>query len=215
MIAGWKLKLLQSFRLYAVTDLQEETPDFLRRTEGALKGGVDIVQLRSKTLSDQVLCRIGLKLRILAAKYRKLFIVNDRIDLALACGADGIHLGQEDLSIAEARRILRGRRLILGKSTHSLAQARRAERDGADYIGVGPVFRTPTKPGYAPVGLKLVRQVSRSVRIPFVAIGGIDASNVARVLRAGAKRVAVVRAVFGARDTFAASKELKKVLVAS
>ena len=125
------------------------------------------------------------------------------------------HLGQDDLPIAEARRIWRGRRLILGKSTHSLAQARRAEREGADYIGVGPVFRTPTKPGYAPVGLKLVRQVSRSVRIPFVAIGGIDASNVARVLRAGAKRVAVVRAVFGARDTFAASKELKKVLVAS
>lgn len=208
---NWKKRLLSNFRLYAITDLKTEDGGILAKVDQALRGGADIIQLRSKSLSDQALLRLASKMLPLVHKYRKLFFLNDRVDLVLASGADGVHLGQDDLGYTAARRILGPLRLI-GRSTHSLAQAVKAASEGHDYIGVGPVFRTPTKPDYQPVGLKLIRQVSGQIRIPFVAIGGIDETNVDQVIRSGAKSVAVVRAVFAARDVLSSTRKLVKAV---
>lgn len=208
----WKEKVFEGFRLYAVTDLKIEDPGFLQKVEAAYRGGVDIVQLRSKVLPDAVLLRLGLRIKKIAEKSRKLFFMNDRIDLALATGADGIHLGQEDLPVQMARKLARqaGRRFWTGKSTHNLKQALAAAKEGADYIGVGPVFATPTKPGIKSVGLRFVKQAAMQIRIPWVAIGGIDLGNVRDVVTAGASRVAVVRAIFSARDPEEAARKLKQ-----
>ncbi len=203
----WKKKILDNFRLYAITDLKKENLSVLRQIESALQGGADIIQLRSKTITDAALLRLAKKITPLTRSYKRLFIINDRIDLALLSGADGVHLGQGDVPYKEARKLL-GRKMIIGRSTHSLKQAKQAVKEQHDYIGVGPVFSTPTKPTYTPVGLKLVSAVSKSIRKPFVAIGGIDESNVSRVIDAGAKGVAVVRAVFSARNVKKATEEL-------
>ncbi len=210
----WKRKLLNGFRLYAVTDLKYESALPLRKIEAAYRGGADVVQLRSKVLPDAALIRLGMKICKIAAKYRKLFFVNDRVDIALATRADGVHLGQDDMPVRVARQMAQqcGQKLIVGKSTHSLEQARAAVREGADYIGVGPVFRTPTKPGVRSVGLSFVRQAAKHIRIPWVAIGGIDLSNMREVVAAGAIRIAVVRAIFAAADPAGAARELKHQL---
>lgn len=200
------------FRLYAVTDLKKADAVFFRKAEQSLKAGVDILQLRSKGLSDRELIRAGTLLRKLTRKYDRLFFINDRADLALACNADGVHLGQDDMSIAAARKILRDSGMIIGKSTHSLKQALAAVKEGADYIGVGPVFGTPTKPDYRPVGLRLLTQVSGKVKIPFVAIGGIHHGNLPMVLEAGARRAAVVRGIWDQENPFQAVLEMKRML---
>lgn len=209
---NWKKSVFENFSLYAVTDIREEGPEILERVEAAYRGGADIVQMRSKTLSDRKLYDLGLRWRKLANRFRKLFFVNDRIDLALAVGADGIHLGQDDLPQGSVRNLLKGKKIFVGRSTHSLPQALRAAADGVDYIGVGPIFETPTKPAYQAVGLDLIRKVKRRVRIPFVCIGGINANNLRQVLDAGATRVAVVRAVFAEKDVCQATRNFKEVL---
>lgn len=212
---GWKDKVFDDFRLYAVTDLKNEGPEILTKIDAAYQGGTDIVQLRSKVLADAALIRLGLKVRKIAEKHRKLFFMNDRVDLALVTGADGVHLGQEDMPVCEARKLLwqAGRKIWIGKSTHTIKQALSAVREGADYIGVGPVFATPTKPHARSVGLQFVRQAAAKVRIPWVAIGGIDVSNIRDVAAAGARKVAVVRAIFGARDSESAARRLRKMLI--
>lgn len=210
---NWKKSVFKNFRLYAVTDIREDDPDFLKKVEAAYRGGADIVQLRAKHLSDGALCRMGLKWRKIADRHHKLFFVNDRPDLALLMGADGVHLGQEDLPIKEARKIYSPGNIFIGKSTHSLAQALQAQKEGADYIGVGPIFETPTKPGYQPVGLDLIRKVKKRVRIPFVCIGGIDSTNAREVAEAGGSRIAVVRAIFGTPDVYRAAKVLREELL--
>ncbi len=207
---SWKKRVFEKFRLYAITDLRDEDPGIFKKVEAAYRGGADIVQLRSKMLPDAVLCRIGLRIRRIADRYRKLFFLNDRADLALAVGADGVHVGQDDLPPQAVRKIAGKREIFVGLSTHSLSQALQGAREEVDYIGVGPIFETPTKPGYKPVGLGLIREVKRRVKIPFVCIGGIDQENVEEVLQAGARRVAVVRAVFGAQDVYQATKNLRE-----
>ncbi len=209
---NWKKQVFKNFKLYAVTDIHKEEPDLLKKVEAAYRGGADIVQLRSKILTDGTLYRIGIKWRKIADRFRKLFFVNDRIDLALAVDADGVHLGQEDLPKEGIRKILAAGHFLVGRSTHKLDEALRAEREGADYIGVGPVFETPTKPAYKPVGLDLVHEVSRRVRIPFVCIGGINSSNLKQVREAGGLRIAVVRAIFGASDVMEATRKLREAL---
>ncbi len=211
---GWAETVFKNFRLYAVTDLRTEGAEILRKIEQAYRGGADIVQLRSKMLTDAALVRLGIKIQKIAQQHRKLFIVNDRVDLALACGAHGVHLGQEDLPIEAARKICRraDQSLFIGRSTHRLAQALEAERQGADYIGVGPVFSTPTKPGVPCVGLKFVRQAAARVSIPWVAIGGIDPNNLSDVVAAGARRVAVVRAIFSSKNSARAAQALQQQL---
>ena len=141
-----------------------------------------------------------------------MFFVNDRFDLAVALRADGLHLGQDDLPIAVVRKeLLRaGIKMWIGKSTHEIQQSLDAQKEGADYIGVGPVFETPTKPGVASTGLRFVREASARVKIPMVMIGGIDLSNLSTVLRAGARRIAVVRALFAKEDSYEAARKIRE-----
>jgi thiamine-phosphate pyrophosphorylase len=209
---NWKRELLKNFKLYAITDLTTGDSDILAKIRGALRGGADVIQLRSKSLSDQSLLRIGLKIRKVTEKLNKLFVVNDRVDIAIVLRADGVHLGQDDLPTDCARKMLGNQQIFIGRSTHSLTQAMRATREGADYIGFGPLFGTPTKPRYRPVGLNRIKQVLDRVRVPVVCIGGIDETNVQSVVDAGANRVAVVRAIFSSNDARRAASQLRGFL---
>jgi thiamine-phosphate pyrophosphorylase len=195
-----RLTRLAEARLYLVCP---DMPDgFLH---AALDGGVEIVQLRAKDLPDAEVVAAARRFKAACDEHDALLIVNDRPDLAAAAGADGVHVGQDDMPVARAREIV-GPDLIVGLSTHTPAQVDGA--DGVDYIGVGPVNATPTKPGRPAVGLDLVRYASTHARVPFFAIGGIDASNIAAVRAAGAERVAVVRAIVDAVDPEAAARAL-------
>jgi thiamine-phosphate pyrophosphorylase len=156
---------------------------------------------------------VGSKLQELARRYGATFIINDHVDVALAIDADGVHLGQDDLPVSEARAKL-GSKKIIGLSTHSLEQALAAAALPLDYLGVGPVFTTPTKPEALQVGLELVANVSRRLTVPFVAIGGIDETNLEQVLDAGASNVAVIRAVVAAEDVVGAASRLKARIAA-
>ncbi|MBM5798204.1 MAG: thiamine phosphate synthase [Cyanobacteria bacterium M_surface_7_m2_040] len=188
--------------------------------EAALAGGVRLLQYRAKgdacasdglPIDDATRLQQARALRQLCSRHGALFIVNDRIDLALATEADGVHLGQGDLPPALARRLLGPARLI-GRSTHRLEQLQQAVADGCDYVGVGPVHATPTKPGREPVGLDYVRQAAAASPIPFFAIGGIEAANLEAVRGAGASRVAVVRAITASADPAAAARGLLQAL---
>lgn len=175
--------------------------------EQAVLGGADVVQLRDKTAGYRELLAQARAILPVTRRLGVPFIVNDRVRVAKEAGADGVHLGQEDGSLAEARALL-GERALIGRSTHSPEQATAAEKEGFDYIGVGPVYTTPTKAGRPPVGLELVRFAARNLEVPFVAIGGIDKTNLRGVLEAGASRVAVVRALMGEADPERAAKGL-------
>lgn len=190
---------LRAARLYLIGDV----PTLARVLDGALAGGVDIVQARSPDPSPAQLVALRERCRAAGA----LFIVNDDPALAAAVDADGVHVGQSDIAVQRAREIVGAERLI-GLSTHSEAQIEAAR--GADYIGVGPVWATPTKPTYEPVGLELVRYAAEHARVPFFAIGGIDPSNAPAVFAAGAHGVSVVRAIGAASDPRAAARALRE-----
>jgi thiamine-phosphate pyrophosphorylase len=177
--------------------------------EAALRGGVDIVQLRMKDAADEDVVAAGRRFRRACHEHGALLIVNDRPDLAVAIDADGVHLGQDDTPVSEARALLGSTRLI-GLSTHTPEQIEQAR--GVDYIGVGPVHETPTKPGRPAVGPELVRHAAAHARVPFFAIGGISTANVAAVRDAGATRIAVVRALTEASDPEAVGHELRDAL---
>ncbi len=184
--------------------------------EAALKGGVDIVQLREYAMTDWELLNVSHEVRLLTKKYNALFIVNNRPDIAKLSGADGVHLGQDDLPVEEARKIL-GPGKIVGISTHEMDQAHKALVDGADYIGVGPVYPTQTKKNVVPpVTLSYVKQVSAWKQAPpFFAIGGIKHHNALAVLEAGARRLAVVSAIVGADNIQQACIEFKEIITKS
>jgi thiamine-phosphate pyrophosphorylase len=177
----------------------------------AVRGGVGAVQLREKEAGASRIIALARDVSRICREAGALFIINDRADIAAAVDADGVHLGQEDLPVEAARRIL-GRSKLIGLSTRNVGQALDARARGADYIGVGPVFATPTKEGRPAAGLEFVRAVRDRVRIPFVAIGGIDLENCARVLRAGARRVAAVRALAGAPDVYRAADAFMRMI---
>jgi len=199
---------LQSFKLYAVTDIKKYDLAYIVKIEKALQGGADIIQLRSKSLTDSEFYNIGKKVRSIVTKYGKLFCVNDRPDMCSALNADGVHVGQDDLPVSAVRKIIpRGR--LIGKSTHSVSQALKTMREDIDYIGFGPLFGTPTKPNYIPVGLHDIAEVTKKATMPVVCIGGIDLSRIESVIDAGATRVAVVRAIFAERDIELATKKMK------
>lgn len=205
-----RLEALGRMRLYLVTGERGGADETVRIVTGALKGGVEVVQLRKKKLDRERLVQVGRVLRAVTSDFVALFIVNDDPEAAIACDADGVHLGQEDRTIPEVRRLAGFEDRLIGRSTHSLQQAVEAEAEGADYLGVGPVFATPTKPGTAPVGVSLVSQVAARVRTPFVAIGGIDGSNIGEVLDARARAVAVVRAIYDAPDPEEAARDIHR-----
>jgi thiamine-phosphate pyrophosphorylase len=196
--------VLQDARLYFVTGIVEE-----RTLAAALAGGVDIVQLREKDADADAIVRAGKLFRRLTRAAGALFVVNDSPELALRCEADGVHVGQDDLPVPQVRALV-GDRLLVGLSTHSPEQIRAAE--GVDYIGVGPVYATPTKEGRAPVGLQLVREAAASAPVPWFAIGGIDEQTVEDVVAAGAERIAVVRAIRDAPDPEATARALRRRL---
>ena len=177
----------------------------------ACDGGLDMVQLREKDLPGGALLTLAQELRE-ATRDRALLIVNERVDVALACGADGVQLGEEALPVEEARRLL-GSDALIGRSVHSVAGAVEAEASGADYLVVGPIYATPSHPESEGAGTALLEQVLRSVAIPFLAIGGVDASNIGEVARAGASGAAVVRAVIAAPDPAQAVAELRAAFV--
>ena len=202
---------LRAARLYLILECEVRGAPAAEHVAGALKGGVDIVQLRDKEARDDRIVATASELRALCDDAGALLIVNDRADLALECGADGVHVGQDDDRVDEIRRQV-GDRLLIGISTHSAGQIAAADASGADYLGVGPVFETPTKPGRRPVGLALVEHAASNASKPWFAIGGIDAGNAPDVIAAGASRIAVVRAIRDADDPGAAAGELRAAL---
>ena len=197
---------LRSARLYLVCDDQPD--EFLAAALGA---GVDIIQLRMKDAPDDAIVSAGRRFASIAAEHGALFILNDRPDLAAATGADGVHVGQDDIPVADARAILGLERLV-GLSTHSPAQVDAAADAPVDYIGVGPVHETPTKPGRPAVGLELVRYAAGHATVPFFAIGGIMPANVHAVRDAGATRIAVVRALTEAQDPELVARSLRTAI---
>jgi len=206
MPGGWP-----RYDLYVITDPGlARGRSHLEIARAALEGGADAVQLRDKSSPAINLCRWASEIQPLARKFGAAFFVNDRVDVALVCGSDGAHVGQDDLPAREARRLL-PRPALLGVSAGTPEEARRAQKDGADYVGVGPIFATGTKSDAGPpLGTEGLAAIARSVSIPVVAIGGITAGNVAEVFAAGAAGAAVVSAVATADDMTAATRALRR-----
>lgn len=185
--------------------------DIAKVASEIISGKADVLQLRAKHSCDCNILKIGRQIKKLTQGNKTLFVLNDRADLARIINADGVHLGQEDLPLKDARKIL-GSRKIIGISTHSLRQAYAAEKQGADYIGIGPIFPTATKPGSVPLTIKIITKIKHKIKIPFVAIGGISLKNLGQVLSAGAGGVAVSRAILTASDITEATRKFRKRL---
>ena len=194
--------------LYAVTDRAWiGTQTLYQQVEAALKGGATCVQLREKELDEAAFLQEAKELCALCRRYGVPFIVNDNVDVAQACGADGVHVGQEDMKAGEVRRRV-GEDMILGVSVHTVEEARRAVRDGADYLGMGAVFPTSTKTDADQMSNETLRDICGAVEIPVVAIGGLNRDNILRLSGSGVDGVALVSAIFGAEDIEAACREL-------
>jgi thiamine-phosphate pyrophosphorylase len=199
-------------RLYFVCEGMPGGADPEPLLRAALGGGAGLIQIRDKEVAPQrVIERSAQTFRRLADTHSALFIVNDDPALAQELGADGVHLGQDDVPVADARALL-GPDAIIGLSTHSEEQIAGAQGSGADYISVGPVWETPTKAGRPAVGLDLIRHAASASELPFFAIGGIDPGNIREVLEAGATRAVVVRAIRDAADPFAVAAELRSAI---
>ena len=201
---------LQALQLYVLITESACKKPWLQTAELAIEGGADCLQLREKNLADGELLARAKQLAQLCRKHGVLCIINDRPDIAIASDAGGVHLGQEDMPLPDARRIM-GNRKIIGLSTHNIQQARRAVTDGADYIGVGPIFKSATKPRDFVSGLEYAAAVG-PIAIPKVAIAGISLENVDQVLATGISAVAVTAAITGCEDVAGAAREIKKRL---
>ena len=198
---------LRTARLYFVCDARPNGEDPEPLLRAALNGGVDIVELREKELGRRAIEVAGATFRRLCDTYSALFVVNDDPSLARSCRADGVHVGQDDMPVAEVREQI-GADMLIGLSTHSREQIDAAA--GADYISVGPIWETPTKEGRPAVGLELISYAARSASLPFYAIGGIEPSNAASVVEAGAQRLCVVRAIRDSEDPAQAASLLRR-----
>lgn len=203
---------LQNSRLYLVTPARPRAgnlDDFLARV---LEAGVDLVQLRDKNLEAGLLMAFCDVVRRRTAEFGALFVVNDRVDVAIACGADGVHLGQDDLPIGCARAQMMGHDMFVGRSTHSPGQLDEGFASGADYCAVGPIFSTPTKPGRSAVGTGLIGYAKSFEDRPVFAIGGINEANLDAVVDAGARRACVVRALTEAEFPEEVARKLRRLL---
>lgn len=219
---------MKNCQLYVLTYPCKDT-SYEKMVEEAILGSADVIQFRvhpveslyeTRGLTDHKYYEVGKNLRSLTKKYNVPLIVNNRLDLALAISADGLHLGQTDLPLLEVKKLISSRAsslvprpFVIGISTHSLAQAIQAEKDGADYISIGPIFSTPLKPEYKPLGLGIIAEIKKRIKIPFFAIGGINQDNLKEVISAGAERIAVIRAVFAQDNIRQSTKELRNLLV--
>ena len=206
------MRSLADALLYAIIDLgyvsAENAPAIL---EQLVAGGIDIVQLRGKNRSLDELCVLAEQLLQLTMSAKIPIIANDHAEMARRVEVQGVHVGQDDDSIEKVRSQIK-RPIVVGKSTHSIEQAVAAEREGADYIGFGPIFSTPTKPDYSPVGLANIREVHERVSIPIFCIGGIKSENLAPVIDAGAKRVVIVSGLLQANDIAEYARACKRLL---
>ena len=189
-----------------------EKSDAARVADAMIKGGVDLIQLRGKRHSIDELVDLATELHELTARSCTPLIVNDHAEVASKVPVEGVHVGQHDDSIEVARRKA-GRVVVIGKSTHSLGQALAAQREGADYVGFGPIFATPTKPDYRPIGLKDIKQAHLDVNLPIFCIGGIKIDNLKQVIAAGARSVAIVSGLLKAPDLAAYAREAKRLLL--
>ena len=204
--------LLKKSQLYLILDKPGFSGGFLKNIRRFVSGGgIGVIQLRDKLSAKEDVLSLATKLSRQLMPSKTLFIVNDYIDVAFVSKADGVHLGQTDSSLSQARKIL-GRDKIIGISCHNLRQALKAQKEGADYIGIGPVYATATKPGYRAIGIKALRQLKDKIKIPYFAIGNICRDNIKEVTAAGARRIAVCRAVLQAKDPKSAAKHLLKRL---
>ncbi len=195
--------------LYAVTDRAWVGKQSLyQQVEAALKGGVTCVQLREKELDEARFLQEARDICALCHQYKVPFIVNDNVDIAIACGADGVHVGQEDMEAGKVRRRV-GDAMILGVSAHTVEEARQAVRDGADYLGVGAVFPTNTKTDAGRMSNETLRAICGAVNVPIVAIGGINQNNIGKLAGSGVGGVALVSAIFSAKDIEGTCRELR------
>lgn len=202
----------EMLRLYAVTDRAwVGTQTLPQQVEAALKGGATCVQLREKHLDDAAIRAEALEISALCKQYRVPFILNDNVALAAECGADGVHLGQEDMDPAQARRIL-GPDAIIGVSAHSVAEAKAAVAAGADYLGCGAMFATTTKTDTTTLPKETLRAICEAVPVPVVAIGGIHKENLLSLADCGEAGVALVSAIFAAKDIEAECRELRQLV---
>jgi thiamine-phosphate pyrophosphorylase len=195
------------YSLLLVTDHCEDVAVFCRTIESAVRSGVSMVQLREKTAGSRDFYQLALQVQQITQRYKLPLIINDRLDIALAVDADGVHVGQEDLPVAVVRRLL-GPDRIIGATAPTVATALRAEADGADYIGSGAVFPTLTKPGKQVLPLAVLTQIKQAVRVPVVAIGGITADNLLALKNIGVDGIAVVSAIMNSDDPAAATQEI-------
>lgn len=209
------MRSLAECRLYGIIDLSYiEAREVNRVAQAMVEGSVDMVQLRGKDRSIDELSEIAAGLHRITFASGIPLLVNDHPEIAKRVPVEGVHVGQEDESIASVRRSLE-RKVWVGKSTHNLAQATAAQGEGADYIGFGPVFATPTKPDYQPIGLSDIGQVHKDVALPIFCIGGIKIDNLAEVIAAGAKRVVIVSGLLKAKDIPHYARACKKLLASA
>ncbi len=199
-----RLQKLIACKLCLITKPHKE---LIKTVESALKAGVTMVQFRLKEGSDLAFIEQAKELSYICKQYKSLFIINDRIDIAIASEADGVHLGQNDLPIEIARKVI-GSEKIIGLSTHSLEEAKIAANKNCDYLGIGPIFKTNSKPSKDFIGTEVLKKLSIQIKIPWFAIGGINKSNASEVIESGANRIAVINAIMNSQDPYGACKEL-------
>lgn len=206
---------LAQARLYAILDLGYVAPENAEKvTAQLLEGGADLIQLRGKAQSLHDLTRLAEKIHRLTSVAGVPLIMNDHPEIARDCGLEGVHLGQDDLHLEEARQLVSAD-CFLGKSTHSLEQATVAVAEGADYLGFGPLFATPTKPDYPPIGIDKIARVHQLVELPIFCIGGIKQENLPQVLAAGAQRVVIVSGLLQSADIAAATRAAKALVTSA
>ena len=207
------MRSLHDCHLYGIIDLgYVEESNAVHVAEAMVKGGVDVIQLRGKERSIDELGELAEELHELTSRSSTPLIVNDHAEIARRVSVEGVHVGQDDDSVELARRKA-GRAVVVGKSTHSLEQAHAARREGVDYIGFGPIFATPTKPNYVPIGLSDIQRVHEEVSLPIFCIGGIAIDNLEQVISAGARRVAIVSGLLKAPDIANYAREAKRLLL--
>ena len=207
------MKKIADCHLYGIIDLGYVAPaDVTDIAEKMIAGGIDLLQLRAKKYVEKDVIWFAEQLLPIAHEASVPLLINDSPEIAVECAAGGVHVGQDDAPLSVARNLI-GQKALLGKSTHSVGQAVAAEKEGADYIGFGPLLATPTKPEYAPIGLDDIRRVHESVKIPIFCIGGIKLENLASVLDAGATRVVIVSGILKAKDVAKYTRDAKAMVM--
>jgi len=206
-----KKDFLHRIRLYVLISSNIAKKSVKETARLVIDGGADAVQLREKTISDSKFISLAREVRDITTKRGSLLIINDRVHVVRKVNADGIHLGQQDMSALEARNII-GDEKIIGVSTHSITQARQAQKDGADYIAIGPIYPTSTKGHEPSVGIEILHEILEAVSIPIIAIGAITLENLDVVLKAGASRIAVCSAIIDSKDIYSSTRQFKEKL---